>query len=260
MVTGMFSGDLFYMAAGQVADMSMGQIIISAFSTSDGVGKGIVIMLIIASIWSWTILASKWLAVGSMESQCNKFLKKYESVHSALAMGLYLGELKGPLKNICAKGLKELFEICNISDRNRDQFMRNAVVPRRLTQAELDKIRSSMNQQINQESLELDEGLGWISIFVTVSPFLGLFGTVWGVMATFTNIADSGSIEISRIAPGISGALLTTVAGLVVAVPSVIGNIKINETINTVNQKMDIFLEDFIASLQLEDSHADSDM
>ena len=239
--------------------MTLGQILFSAFSESDAVGKAIVVLLGVVSIFAWTIMANKCLSVWSSSSSTKKFLKRYESIRSALKMGLYLDELSGPLKNICKSGLDELFAICNINERNYEQFLRTGTVPRKLTQAELDKIRSTMNKTVNHEALNLDSNLGWLSVFVTASPFCGLFGTVWGVMATFTSIATSGRIEINLIAPGISGALLTTVAGLFVAIPTVCVNTLINSSINSLNLKMDIFVEDFLTSLKLEESDGTSD-
>ncbi|MBQ7650503.1 MAG: MotA/TolQ/ExbB proton channel family protein [Victivallales bacterium] len=217
-------------------------------------GKAVVVLLFVVSIFAWTIMANKCLSVWSSSSSTNKFLKRYESIRSALGMGLYLDELSGPLKSICKSGIDELFVICNINERNGEQFLRKGVLPRKLTQAELDKIRSTMYKTVNQEALELDSKLGWLSVYVTASPFCGLFGTVWGVMSTFTSIASSGRIEINLIAPGISGALHTTVAGLVVAIPTVCVNTLINSSVNSLNLKMDIFVEDFLTSLKLEES------
>jgi len=239
--------------------MTASQIIFSAFSTSDIVGKAVVGLLLVVSIFAWSIMANKCLSVWSSSSSTKKFLKRYEDIRSALKMGLYLNELSGPLKNICKSGLDELFAICNINERNGEQFLRNGSLPRKLTQAELDKIRSTMYKTVNHEALNLDSNLGWLSVFVTASPFCGLFGTVWGVMATFSNIASSGRIEINLIAPGISGALLTTVAGLFVAIPTVCVNTLINSSVNSLNLKMDIFVEDFLTSLKLEESEGTSD-
>ena len=163
--------------------------------------------------------------------------------------------MTGPLKSACQIGLREVQEICELNDKRMEQCMRSAQLPRKLTQAELDKIRSSMNREVNQQTLQMDEGLGCLSVAVTVSPFLGLFGTVWGVMSTFCSIASSGRIEINLIAPGISGALLTTVMGLFVAIPAVTVNTVINAYINAINMKMDIFVDDFVTGLTLEETN-----
>lgn len=235
-------------------EMTVGNVLRTAFQNSDGVGKGIVVILVVASIISVSILWNKVLTILQMQKACNAFLKRYDSVHSPLATGMYLDELSGPLKSACQIGLREVQEICELNDKRMEQCMRSAQLPRKLTQAELDKIRSSMNREVNQQALQMDEGLGCLSVAVTVSPFLGLFGTVWGVMSTFCSIASSGRIEINLIAPGISGALLTTVMGLFVAIPAVTVNTVINAYINAINMKMDIFVDDFVTGLTLEET------
>lgn len=239
--------------------MSFTNILRYAFFQSDSVGKGIVIVLLAFSAGFWTICISKALAIIAKRRECHKFNRFYEKVGSPLAMGIYLGDLAGPLCNICRAGIDTLCEVLDIEERRRSSFLRNAVLPRRLNNAEIEKIRTRMNQQFNRESRELENDLGWLSIFITVSPFLGLFGTVWGVMATFIAIAQTSSIEISAIAPGISGALLTTVAGLTVAIPAVIANTAINSQINDRIQEMETFIDDFLASMQLEDSSSKAD-
>ena len=240
--------------------MSFSDILRYAFIQSDGVGKGIVILLFGFSAWFWTICISKAFVIAGKRRECHKFSRFYDKVGSPLALGIYLGDLAGPLSNICHVGIETLCEVLDIDERKRATFLRNAVLPRHLTNAEIEKIRTRMNQQFNRESRELENDLGWLSIFITVSPFLGLFGTVWGVMATFIAIAQTSSIEISAIAPGISGALLTTVAGLTVAIPAVMANTAINTQINDRIQEMESFIDDFLASMQLEDSSSQNGM
>ncbi len=234
--------------------MTLGEIIYYAFFQSDGFGKGIVILLLGFSAWFWSTCFSKSLVMYAKRRDCRKFNKFYEKIVSPIALGIYLSELSGPMCNICRAGIDTLCGVLAIDERRRSSFMRNAVLPRRLSSAEIDKIRTSMNQQFNRESIELEEDLGLFAIFITISPFLGLLGTVWGVMATFIAIAQTSSVDIGAIAPGISGALLTTVAGLFVAIPAVCANILIDKTISVTSLEMEVFIDDFLASLQLEES------
>ena len=87
---------------------------------------------------------------------------------------------------------------------------------------------------------------------VSVSPFLGLFGTVWGVMLAFCGIAAAGKSDFSALAPGVAGALLTTVAGLVVAIPSLIGYNLLTSTIRNIATQLDNFSDEFMARIKLE--------
>ena len=95
--------------------------------------------------------------------------------------------------------------------------------------------------------------MGLLGTIVSISPFLGLLGTVWGVMLAFIGMAQKGRPDIGVIAPGVSGALLTTVVGLVVAIPSVIGNNFILSDVEKTTVEMGNFVENFIALVKLEE-------
>ena len=87
---------------------------------------------------------------------------------------------------------------------------------------------------------------------VSASPFLGLFGTVWGITIAFTNLASQGKADISTLAPGVSGALLTTVIALIVAIPSLVGYNIITAAIRKMTVQLDNFAEEFHSRLKIE--------
>lgn len=225
-----------------------------AFVQSDTVGKIIVSFLGLCSAWAWMIIFSKACDILRVRSGCQKFTRVYQQVKSPIGMGHRLADLSGPLKDICQAGIGELFEICHIGQESQALFYRHCQLPRLLSENEIEKIRSTMNSQVNQQIVVLESDLGILGTIVSVSPFLGLFGTVWGVMATFIAISLQGRPDLSAIAPGISGALLTTVAGLVVAIPALVANNLYNNLVQTTSLEMDNFVTDFIASLQLEEA------
>jgi len=243
---------ILFLAQMNAQSMSVTEIVWSAFLTSDTVGKIIIGVLFVGSIVAWSISASKAWNVKMRKKDCAKFMRLYEKIQSPLEMGLNLEKLGGPLKNICEKGLSELCSVLGIEDSRRWGFYRSGVIPKKLSHPDIEKIRVSMNGQVNHEVRILEDRMFWLSICVTVAPFLGLFGTVWGVMATFMAIAQTGAAELTAMAPGIAGALLTTVGGLLVAIPSVVANIIINSMQNDICLQMDVFLDDFIARLNRE--------
>ena len=98
----------------------------------------------------------------------------------------------------------------------------------------------------------IEERIGMLATAVSLAPFLGLFGTVWGVMIAFCGVASAGSANIQALAPGVAGALLTTVAGLVVAIPSLVGYNFLTQMIRKITVSMDNFSESFMARLKLE--------
>lgn len=244
-----------FLAQATSQSMRFFEIVWTAFQTSDSLSKGIVLFLFfVGSPVAWTTIYCNFRAAIARKRESNNFMKVYDKIHSLLGMGLYLEKLSGPLKNVCETGLIELCNVLRIDESHRWNFYRTGSIAQKLTHSDIEKIRVSMNRQVNHEVLELESGMAFLSCCVTVAPFLGLFGTVWGVMVTFMAIANTGSAELTALAPGISGALLTTVMGLFVAIPSVLSNILINDMQNKICLQMDVFLDEFVASLSLENA------
>ena len=98
--------------------------------------------------------------------------------------------------------------------------------------------------------LLIEDQMSWLGTVYTTAPMMGLFGTVWGVMAAFHGMGQHGTPNIAAVAPGISSAMLTTVVGLLVAIPSAIGCNKLNEKIRFLGIQMENFPEEFATKLQ----------
>ena len=122
----------------------------------------------------------------------------------------------------------------------------------KLGATEIDVVRASLEQAVADQILELERKMIFLATAITISPFLGLFGTVWGIMLAFTDLAIMGKADIQTLAPGVSGALLTTVLGLLVAIPSVVGYNIITSLIKATIVQMDNFVEEFIVKLKIE--------
>ena len=103
---------------------------------------------------------------------------------------------------------------------------------------------------MDEEIIQIEQRLGLLSSIVSVSPFLGLLGTVWGVMLSFIGMAIEGKADINAIAPGVSGALLTTVVGLLVAIPAVIGYNFLSSQVKICAVRMDNFAEDLLSYIK----------
>ena len=123
---------------------------------------------------------------------------------------------------------------------------------RALNATEVDVVRASLEQAVADQILELERKMIFLATAITISPFLGLFGTVWGIMLAFTDLAIMGKADIQTLAPGVSGALLTTVLGLLVAIPSVVGYNIITSLIKATIVQMDNFVEEFLVKLKIE--------
>jgi biopolymer transport protein TolQ len=213
--------------------------IVEMFVNADIVVKTVMVLLVLASLWSWTIIFNKWAALSALKRKAKKFEKVFWSGQSLDE--LYQQFAAGndhPLTAIFVAALREW----------RRAFEGGA--PREGQIAGIrDRIEKAMNVTILRETDALEKSLGFLASIGSVSPFIGLFGTVWGIMNSFSAIAARHDTTLAVVAPGIAEALFTTAAGLFAAVPAVIFyNRFVNETGRYVNT-LDAFADEFSAIL-----------
>jgi len=116
----------------------------------------------------------------------------------------------------------------------------------------MEHVKRSLENTVAQESLKLESGLILLAIAVSGAPFLGLLGTVWGVMSTFGHIAQQGSATMAAMAPGVAAALITTVAGLLVAIPSMFGYNWLVHNLRVLTVQLDNFAQDLVSKMETE--------
>ena len=124
--------------------------------------------------------------------------------------------------------------------------------PIKRSEAQYNAIEAVLESEVSGQIQELETRIPTLATMVSVCPLCGLFGTVWGIMMAFCGIAVAGKPDFSALAPGIAGALLTTVAGLIVAIPSVVGYNLLTSSIRQLTVSMDNFTEEFMVKLKLE--------
>ena len=233
-------------------DVSFGSNILYAWQQSDVCAKGIVLLLLLLSIYAWTIMFEKGWSLCRVRWGCSRFLAEFEPADSVLTLSLRERNFNGPIAEAYFAAVDEVMDILRVPPALVDRYCRSCTLPRALSSTEVDKVRSTVERTLAAQNLIIEERLGMLGTIVTISPFLGLLGTVWGVMLAFIGMAQKGRPDISAIAPGVSGALLTTVVGLVVAIPSVMGLNLILNAVKRTNVEMDNFVEDFVAKLRLQ--------
>jgi len=116
----------------------------------------------------------------------------------------------------------------------------------------MEHVKRTLENTVAQQSLKLESGLILLAIAVSGSPFMGLLGTVWGVMSTFAEIAKQGNASMSAMAPGVSAALITTVAGLLVAIPSMFGYNWLVHNLRVQTVELDNFAQELISKMETE--------
>jgi biopolymer transport protein TolQ len=166
------------------------------------VAQGVLLVLLIFSILSWAIILSKWSSLGRARAQSARFLRAFRRAQR-------LQDIAAVAEQFKPSPLVPVFE--NAYDEFKRQGDSNIAAVQRAAQ-----IASS------EELTRLERRLPWLATTGAVAPFVGLFGTVWGIIDAFYGLGDAGAATLRAVAPGISEALITTAAGLAAAIPAVI--------------------------------------
>ena len=198
--------------------------ILFAFQHADLAGKAVLLALLVGSIFSWSIMVAKFSQLRAARRATQAFLRSFRS--SAEPLEAYLaGRSAGesPQAVVYQAGAKELcFHLTGSATIDTTLPSRIASA-RPIGETSMNSVRSAMERAVGEESLRLESNLIVLATAVSGAPFLGLLGTVWGVMDAFSGIAQAGQASLAAMAPGVSGALITTVVGLLVAIPAMFG-------------------------------------
>lgn len=221
-----------------------------AFQESDYFGRFIVILLLFISVISWFLMLDKWLLYKHASTQSSKTMKKLKGQLSFLSMSQKV-ENGCPISEVLESGCHQLKSLMGVDNSTLLLNAEKMRLPRQLSPMESESVRNALERAVADQIAQLEDKMGLISTVVAASPFFGLLGTVWGVMGSFAGMAEKGSANIGAIAPGISGALLTTVVGLLVAIPSLIGYNLLSNKMRKIVNEMDSFVELFMANLTL---------
>ena len=208
-------------------------------------------ILAIFSVWSWGIFFRKLIQFGRTRGQCNHFLSAYrfqQSVREWRNLGSLLDG--NPYGRILRSGIDEYAKLKTMAAR-ADQHTTARAENTRLDELS-DNIRLAMEKTRIGEIAALESALPTLSTFVSVSPFLGLLGTVWGIMEAFLDIRARGSAHITIVAPGISDALITTVYGLLVAIPALVFFNMFRARVNSMDTDLTTFINEIFLKLRRE--------
>ncbi len=225
-----------------------------AFDHSDAMGKGIVVLLFVSSMIAWFIMIEKGLALYRAQKLSERFAETFANRHGLNSMLRDGMNNPCPVAKVYLSGMEQLLEFYGQSaeEARSAANVRAHEGPRKLSAAQLDAVQTALEREVSGQIFVIEERIGTLATAVSLSPFLGLFGTVWGVMIAFCGVAAAGSANIQALAPGVAGALLTTVAGLIVAIPSLVGYNTLTQMIRKITVSMDNFSEAFMARLKLE--------
>lgn len=214
-----------------------------AFKNTDLMGQGIVVVLLLFSVFTWTVMLEKLICLHKAKADTIKFITAFREKRNPLSLNEKAQQDPSPAARIYEAGFERVKTLhLEVPGGGR----------RALNDVEVEVVRSALDQSIADQILILEEKMMFLATAVSASPFLGLFGTVWGITLAFTGLAITGKADIATLAPGVSGALLTTVVGLIVAIPSLVGYNIITILIKRVTVYLDNFIEEYIAKLKME--------
>lgn len=223
-----------------------------AFNHSDTCGKAVVLLLFGGSIYTWTIMIEKGVYLRRSLETTRGFKELFRSRKFPLNIFREAKSNASPLAELYRRAAEELLTYYSLAPDNAPFYGSPSHPGKKLTTVQIETIRSVMERAVADKILEIEDRMLMLATAVSVSPFIGLFGTVWGVMMAFVGIAQEGRADIGSMAPGIAGALIATVAGLIVAIPSLIGYNLLSNSIRELTVYMDNFVEEFMAKIKLE--------
>ena len=213
-------------------DMSIWGLILEA----DFVVRLVMLSLLFLSIFSWSIIFEKLTKLRKLRKQSKKFEDDFwsginiEKLHKSIE-----SSPAHPMEAILVTGMKEL----TTSNRKSINYDANIVLEKRIEKA--------MFSTLNREMETLEKNLNFLATTGSSAPFIGLFGTVWGIMNSFQSIATSKNTSLAIVAPGIAEALLATAMGLLAAIPAVVAYNRFNNDSKKYSQKLESFSKRFLS-------------
>ncbi len=186
---------------------------VALFLQADPIVKGVMALLVLASLGTWTIIVERLLRIATVRRAARRFER-------AARAGSVEGAERGPAAGILAAGIE--------AARDRDATETRAERRERLERA--------MRGELAGLTRSLQTGLPFLATTGSAAPFIGLFGTVWGIMNSFSAIAKSQDTSLAVVAPGIAEALFATAIGLVAAIPAVIAYNKFSTDLSRIGQ------------------------
>ena len=201
------------------------------FTRADFIVKSVIIILILASVYSWALIFEKYKVFKKINKSTEEFEQDF--INSKSIKTLYEKtdlDTEDPMTIVFKSGAKYLVE-----NKSQSQNVLN------------EKVKSVMDVTIDKEVEKYENKLTFLATVGSVAPFIGLFGTVWGIMNSFQSIAISRNTSLAIVAPGIAEALFATALGLLAAIPAVVAYNKFTSNSRKYTQKLENFTQSFIS-------------
>ncbi len=215
-----------------------------AFEKSTMEGKITICTLAALSLFSWTVIITKIRQIWIAGRTTKKFFAAFRATRDPLELSRKGLEFDGA----------PAFEVYDAGARELEYYLKHFPVEihgqKHISSTLFELVRVALERAVGAEALALEKGMIVLSTAVAGGPFIGLLGTVWGVMETFAGVARANSASLTAMAPGVAGALIATVIGLLVAIPAMFAYNFMVTTIRGMTQDLDLFLSEFSALIE----------
>lgn len=234
--------------------MILANSLVQGFLGSNLMGQGIVIAQLIGSIVMVALIIGKCRELSAVTTATRRFQRDFASGGDVLDYYLRrrptaTSGLEGIYRETCDRLLKLL------TPEVRTMLVGHATDGNgaaALTAREVELVRGTCEHALDEEEIRVEKGMGGIATIVALSPMLGLLGTVWGVLDAFAEMGTAGSASLATIAPSISAALVTTVVGLLIAIPGVVASNRMTATIRNITSDMEGFVDELMGRIACE--------
>ena len=212
---------------------------VQLFLDADIVVQAVMLGLLLASVWTWMIIVSFSLRMAAVKKHCRDYEEDFWQADSFDTLMKERGKKDIASARVATAGMRE---------------WRHSVKGGRVADRDglRQRLAASMESQVGAEADELSNRLNFLATVGSVAPFVGLFGTVWGIMNSFFQIGQQQNSSLAVVAPGISEALFATAIGLFAAIPAVIAYNRFSHAVNGLEGRLQRFADRFHASLSRE--------
>jgi biopolymer transport protein TolQ len=212
---------------------------------TSGLARIVLGILLFLSIFSWALILQKWRQLSGMDNKSTRFLEMFRSGDGLPNPKMLRSRSDGtPLVAVYDAGYAELAAQMDRANAPATASPGGARVKN------ANAISVEMQSAASEEVRRLEKGMSTLATIASASPFIGLFGTVWGVMDAFLGLGDAGAASLRAVAPGIAEALITTAAGLFAAIPALVAYNHYLHSIRSIAARMDMFAAEFVAKIE----------
>ena len=212
----------------------MDSSLILSFQHSGWVGRIIVLLLFAISVIAWTVIIIKFRAIRKAERTSKQFLRIFRNSSSENVFNL-------SIKSTEEHKFSPIFQVYKQGCEKVNSIGEN------ITASDLKYVEKTLLSSVSDSFFKLERFLGFLATTAGVSPFIGLLGTVWGILNVFLQVSLQGTASIGTVAPGVAEALITTVAGLVVAIPALVAYNFFSNQLRVLSIETDNFVGEFLS-------------